>query len=71
MSWSQNVASSNVSSVSYDSDTSELEVTWMKSGKTSVYSGVPEDVAVRLANAPSVGSMLNNEIKPYYAHHYR
>jgi len=70
VSWSQNVFSSNVSEVGYDSDTSELLVTW-QSGKQSAYKGVPEDVALRLANAPSVGQMINDEIKPYYSHSYR
>ena len=71
MSWSQSVFSSNVSEVGYDSDTGELLVTWAKSGKQSAYQGVPEDVAVKLANAPSVGHMLDEEIKPYYSHSYR
>ena len=71
MSWSQSVFSSTVSEVGYDSDTSELLVTWSKSGKTSAYQGVPEDVALNLANAPSVGQAINAEIKPYYSHSYR
>jgi hypothetical protein len=71
MSWSQAVYSSNVSEVAYDSDTNELLVTWVKSGKVSAYQGVPEDVALKLANAPSVGQMINAEIKPYYSHSYR
>lgn len=68
-SWSKDVYSSNVSSVGYDSDTKELVITWTK-GKRSVYSGVPEELAEQLVNAASVGSMLNTEIKPYYAHRY-
>lgn len=71
MSWQQSVFSSNVSEVGYDSDAQELLVTWAKSGKVSAYQGVPEDVALKLANAPSVGQMLNAEIKPYYSHSYR
>jgi len=71
MSWSQSVFSSVVSEVGYDSDSGELLVTWSKSGKVSAYQGVPEDVAQRLANAPSVGQMINDEIKPYYYHSYR
>ena len=71
MSWSQFVLSSVVSEVGYDSDTGELLVTWSKSGKVSAYQGVPEDVAQRLANAPSVGQMINDEIKPYFSHSYR
>lgn len=71
MSWSQSVFSSVVSEVGFDSDTGELLITWSKSGKVSAYQGVPEDVALRVANAPSVGTMLNSEIKPYYGHSYR
>lgn len=71
MSWSQAVYSSNVSEVGYDPDTGELLVTWSKSGKVSAYQGVPEDVALKLANAPSVGQMLDAEIKPYYSHSYK
>jgi hypothetical protein len=71
MSWSQFVFSSVVSEVGYDSDTGELLITWSRSGKVSAYQGVPEDVAQRLANAPSVGQMINDEIKPYYGHYYR
>lgn len=67
--WSQSVYSSNVSEVAYDADREELLITW-KSGKTSAYSGVPEDVAQSCANAPSVGQFLNSEIKPMYAHRY-
>lgn len=70
MSWQQSVFSSNVSEVGYDAEAGELIVTW-KSGKTSAYSGVPEDVAMKLANAASVGAMLNAEIKPFYNHRYR
>ena len=70
MSWSQAVYSSNVSEVGYDDESGELLVVW-KSGKTSAYQGVPEDVALKLANAPSVGKMINDEIKPYYSHSYR
>lgn len=68
MSWEKNVFSSMVTSVGYDPEKAELYVTWSKSGKTSVYAGVPEGVALDLSNAPSVGQMVNMEIKPYYQH---
>lgn len=69
MSWSQNVYSSMVSQVGYDSESHELSITWAR-GKTrqTIYAGVPEELAVQLANAPSVGTMINNEIKPYYGY---
>ena len=69
MSWSRDVYSSNVQQVGYDPETQELSITWSK-GKRSIYSGVPEELAEQLANAPSVGSMLNEEIKPYFGHRY-
>lgn len=69
MSWSRQVYSSNVAEVGYDDHTKELLITWMK-GKRSIYSGVPEELAEQLVNAPSVGSMLNTEVKPFYAHRY-
>jgi len=59
-----------VESVGYDAETGELIVTWLKSGRKSAYSGVPEDVADELSRAPSVGRMLNDEIKPNYPHRY-
>lgn len=72
MSWSQSVysASGNVSTVGYDSDNGEMLVTWTKSAKTSAYEGVPEDVASACANAPSVTTYINEEIKGRYNHRY-
>ena len=70
MSWSQSVYSSMVSAVAYDSDSQEMLVTWAKSGKTSAYAGVPEDVAQACANAPSVGQFINSEIKNQYGQRY-
>lgn len=67
--WEKDVYSSNVSTVGYDPESKELIITWTR-GKRSIYSGVPEELAEQLANAASVGSMLNAEIKPYYAHRY-
>ena len=67
--WSKSVYSSNVSEVGYDPETKELLITWTK-GKRSVYSNVPEELANQLVNAPSVGTMLNTEVKPYFVHRY-
>ena len=67
--WTKSVYSSNVQEVGYDPETKELYITWTR-GKQSIYSGVPEELAVDLSNAPSVGSMLNSEVKPFYAHRY-
>lgn len=60
-----------VSEVGYDDQTQEMTVTWAKSRKVSAYRGVPEELALQVANAPSVGSMVNAEIKPYYQHRYK
>ena len=69
MPWSKSVYSSNVSEVAYDEETKELTITWTR-GKRSIYSGVPEELAIDLSNAPSVGSMLNSEIKNSFPHRY-
>lgn len=66
--WSQNVYSSNVSAVEYDREAKEMFVTFLKGGARYVYRGVPEELAQQLANAPSVGSMLRNEVQPYYSY---
>jgi hypothetical protein len=66
MPWSQYVFSSMATEVAYDDETQEMTVTWKRGSKT-VYEGVPENVARDLANAPSVGQMLNQEIKPFYS----
>jgi hypothetical protein len=69
MSWSRSVFSKMVQEIAYDDDAQEMIVTW-NSGRTSIYSGVPEDVALSVANAPSVGQAMNQEIKPNYNHRY-
>lgn len=69
MSWTRNVFSTMVNEVGWDSETSDLLITW-NNGRKSAYAGVPEDVANDLANAPSVGGMMNSQIKPYYSHRY-
>lgn len=70
MSWSKQVYSEMVSTVGYNTDTSELEVTFKKNGKTAAYQGVSEDDANRLANAPSVGGMFLSEIRNQYPFRY-
>jgi hypothetical protein len=70
MSWTKNVFSSHVQSVGYDDETNELIVVW-QNGRTSAYAGVDEGTALALANAPSVGTMLHQEIKNSYPHRYR
>ena len=62
MPWDKDVYSSNVQNVGYDDATKEMIVTF-KSGRRYAYAGVPEALAVQLSLAPSVGTMLNEEIK--------
>jgi hypothetical protein len=68
--WSKDVVSSNVANVAYEEEGGRLIITWNKGSRRSVYSGVPEELALQVASAPSVGSILNSEIKPYFGHHY-
>lgn len=65
MSWTKNVFSSMVSEVGWNDETNELLITWA-TGKKGAYADVPEEVAVRLSNAASVGETINAEIKPNY-----
>ncbi len=67
--WTRNVFSSMVNEIGWDDETSDLIVTW-NNGRKSAYAGVSEDVALALSNAPSVGNMINSEIKPNYQHRY-
>lgn len=69
MSWSKSVYSSHVDTVGYDSDKNELLITF-QNGKVVAYEGVDEETALQLANAPSVGQMLHNEIRNNYKHRY-
>lgn len=68
--WNQSVHSSMVAAVAYDPDTQEMLVTFNKNNKTVAYEGVPEEIAQRCANAPSVGQFLNSEIKGVYPFRY-
>lgn len=65
MSWTKNVFSSMVSEVGFDDETNELLITWA-TGKKGAYADVPEELAVKLSNAASVGEMINAEIKPNF-----
>lgn len=65
----RDVFSSHVDRIGYDAEAEELTVEWKK-GKTSVYSGVPADVAESVMNAFSVGQAIHNQIKSNYPHRY-
>lgn len=62
------VASSNVGAVGYDPHLQQLHVRYL-SGRTYVYSDVPEGVYQELLAAPSKGSFLNRAVKGVYAYH--
>lgn len=64
MAWTKNVFSSMVSEVGWDEEDGLL-ITWAN-GKKGAYDGVPEELAVKLSNAASVGEMINAEIKPNF-----
>jgi hypothetical protein len=68
--WSKPVYSSSASEIGYREEGQELIVTWAKGGRQSIYSPVPEDIALQAANAPSAGSFLRTEIQPNFSHRY-
>lgn len=70
LAWKVPVFSSMVAEVGYDADTKDMIIVWAKGGKTSAYANVPEELALDLSRAASVGQMLTMEVKPYYAHRY-
>lgn len=61
----QSVFSSTVVAVGHDADTNELVVEF-KNGSVYHYEGVDAGTADALSRAPSVGVMLNTDIKPFY-----
>ena len=63
------IYSSHVKRVGHDPSTQELHVEW-DTGKKSVYSGVPADVAERVRTSWSVGTAIRNEVRPHYDHRY-
>lgn len=67
MSWSKAVFSSMVSEVAWsdEGEKPELLVTFSRGGR-GIYEGVPEDEAIALSKAASVGQYLNSTIKPFY-----
>lgn len=67
MKWNKSVFSSMVNMIGYDDETQELIVTW-KNGSQTAYQGVDEATAYDLSNAPSVGQVLNTDIKANYEH---
>jgi hypothetical protein len=58
-----------VSEIGYDEDAGGMIVRY-NSGKTVLYEGVDEDTARSAANAASVGSFINSEIKGRFRFRY-
>lgn len=65
----QSVYSSNVDKLGHDPETGELHVRW-STGKTSIYSNVPTQVAEDVRTAWSVGQAVNEMIKGKFQHRY-
>jgi len=66
----KDVHSDMVERVGYDAETQELSVKWRRTGRVSIYEGVPPDVANQAMTAWSVGEYLNENVKPVYGHRY-
>jgi hypothetical protein len=65
------VTSETVREIGHDPETNELHVTWKKSGKTSVYSGVDAEKAKTVMNSWSINGALNDLVKPHHGHAYK
>lgn len=64
----RSVYSSRVDSIGFENG--RLFVRWAKGGKTSVYEGVPEELADQVMRSPSIGSALRMSIENQYPHSY-
>jgi hypothetical protein len=60
------MSSSAISYVGYDEPSQTLYVTFLESGVTYLYGGVPMDVYEGLMSAESHGRFFNLSVKPYY-----
>lgn len=63
----RSVYSSHVGAIGYDPLTQELHVAW-KNGGTTVYAGVPADLAMEVAAAPSIGEALHLGVRGKFEH---
>lgn len=66
----RNVYSSSAAKVGHDAETGELYVEWANNGKISVYEDVSSETFSKLSKAPSVGTMIRNDIAPKHKHRY-
>jgi hypothetical protein len=62
----QSVASSNIASVGYDTNSETLEIEFLKGGAVYQYYNVPDVEYDRLINADSVGKYFIANIKSAY-----
>jgi hypothetical protein len=69
ISW-KDVHSEMVERIGYSAYDQELHVKWRRTGRVSIYEGVPPDVANQAMTAWSVGEYLNENVKPVYGHRY-
>lgn len=68
--WRNIAISSNVAAVGYDPETKTLLVRWSHSGKTSAYEDVPPEVFEQASTNWSVGTYINDQVKPNFRHRY-
>ena len=59
------VASSNISSIGYDTNTQTLEIEFV-GGRVYQYYGVPDNMHEQIMQAPSKGQFLHYNIKNNY-----
>lgn len=59
----KSVFSSHIDEIGYDDETRELTVRWDGDGGTTVYRGVPHEVAKEVWHAPSIGEALHRHIR--------
>ena len=62
------VYSESVDSIGWENG--ELHVRWKRTGRVSVYRGVPSELAENVMNAASVGQALRNSIQGIFEHSY-
>jgi lysyl-tRNA synthetase class 2 len=62
-----NPASSNILTVQYDTDTKEMQITFV-SGDVYTYAQVPQDIYAAFSHAPSAGSFFYRFIRDRYAY---
>lgn len=64
---SQSLDSSAIRRASYSADDQTLSITFLRSGRTYTYYGVPPSVYLNLVNAPSPGRYFNFNIRNNYS----